>query len=74
MSSAYYALVLGDRPFSNLLFYQILSFRLHLRKFANNLVIHPEKSMFVKFTADFYCNFTNFLTLNVTVKPLFKLS
>ena len=41
--SAYYALVLGNRPFPNLLFHQILLFRLHLRKCVNNLVIHPQK-------------------------------
>ena len=50
MSSAYYALVLGDRSFLNLLFYQIFLFHLYLR---NNL--------------------NRGLTLNVTVKPLFKL-
>ena len=42
--SVYYALVLGNRPFSNLLFYQIFLFGLYLRKYVNNLVIHPQKS------------------------------
>ena len=46
MSSAYYALVLDDKPFPNLLFYQILLFRLYLRKYINNLVIHFQKSTF----------------------------
>ena len=41
MSSTYYAQVLGDRPFPNLLLCQILLFGLYLRKYANNLVIHP---------------------------------
>ena len=54
MSSAYYALVLGNRPFSNLLFYQTLLFRLYLRKYVNNLVIYHQKSKFVKFKADFF--------------------
>ena len=43
MSSAYDALVLGDRPFPTLLFYQILLFCLYLRKYVDNLVIHPKK-------------------------------
>ena len=43
MISAYYTLVLGNRPFPNLLFCQILLFGLYLRKYANNLVIHPQK-------------------------------
>ena len=43
MSSAYYALVLGNRPFLNLLFYQILLLRLHLTTHVNNLAIHPKK-------------------------------
>ena len=60
MSCAYYAQVLGDRSFLNLLFYQILLFRLFLRKYVNNLVIHTQKGMFAKFTAAFSCNFTNF--------------
>ena len=60
MSSAYYTLVLGDRPFPNLLFYQILLFRLYLRKYVNNLVIHFQKSTFAKFTADLSSNFTIF--------------
>ena len=59
MSSEYFALVLGDRSFSNLLFYQILLFRLYLKKYVNNLVIHTQKGMFAKFTAAFSCNFTN---------------
>ena len=60
MSSANYGLVLSDRPFPNLLFYQILLFCLHFRKYVNDLVIHPQKSTFAKFTSDFSCNFTNF--------------
>ena len=43
MSSAYCALILGNRTFPNLLFYQTLLFRLHLTKYVNNLVIHPRK-------------------------------
>ena len=43
MSSVYCVLVLGDKPFPNLLFYQILLFCLHLRKYVNNLVIHTAK-------------------------------
>ena len=38
MISAYYALVLGSRPFPNLLFHQIFLFPLYLRKYVNNLV------------------------------------
>ena len=34
-SSLYYALVFGDRPFPILLFYQILLFRLYLKKYVN---------------------------------------
>ena len=60
MSSAYYSLVLGDRPFPNLLFYQVYLFRLYLRKYVNNLVSHPQKSTFAKFTANFSCNFKRF--------------
>ena len=60
MSSADYALVLGNRPFPSLLFCQILLFRMYLRKDENNLVIHPQKSKFAKFKADFSCNFLNF--------------
>ena len=60
MSSAYCALVSSDRPFPHLLFYQILLFCLHLRKYVNNFMIHPQNSTFAKFTADFSCNFTNF--------------
>ena len=74
MSSAHYALVLGNRPFPNLLFYHILFSSLYLRKYANNLVIHSQKNAFTKFKADFSCNFKEFLTLNVTVKTLLKLS
>ena len=59
MSSAY-TLVLGNRPFPNLLFYQILLFRLYLRKYVNNLVFQPQKSTLAKFKADFSRNFTNF--------------
>ena len=43
MSSAFYVLVLRNITFPNLLFYQILLFRLYLRKYVNNLVIHPQK-------------------------------
>ena len=56
MSSGNCALVLGNRPFSSLLFYQNLLFWLYLRKDVNNLVIHPQKSTFAKFKADFSCN------------------
>ena len=48
MKSAYYALVLGDSPFSNLSFYQMLLFRLYLRKSINNLVIHFHGQVSVK--------------------------
>ena len=44
LSSVYYALVFGNRPFPNLLFYQILLFRLYSRKYVNNLVIYPQQS------------------------------
>ena len=60
MSSAYYSLVLGDSPFPNLLFHQILLFRLYLRKYVNNLIIHFQNSTFAKFTVDFSCSFTIF--------------
>ena len=60
MISAYYALVFGNRPFPNLLFYQILLFHLYLRKQVNDLVIHPQKCTSAKFKADFACNFTYF--------------
>ena len=60
MISADYALVLGNRVFPSLLFYQILLFRLYLRRYVNNLVIHPQECTFAKFKADFSCNFTNF--------------
>ena len=59
MCCAYYAQVIDDRPFPNLVFYQILLFRLYLRKHVNNLVIHPHKSTFGKCAAAFSCNFTN---------------
>ena len=55
MISAYYALTLGNRPFPNLLFHQIL-FCSHLRKcrkYINNLVIHPQEWAFAKFKANF---------------------
>ena len=68
MSSAYYALVLGHSAIPEFIFYQILLFRLYLRKFVSNLVIHPQKNMFAKFTAAFSCNY-ELLTLNVTGKP-----
>ena len=42
----YYALVLGNRSFLNLLFYQILLFLLHLTEYVNYLVIHFQKSTF----------------------------
>ena len=60
MISADYALVLGNRAFPNLLFHQILLFRLYLRKYVNNLVIHRQKCTFAKFKSDLSCNFTNF--------------
>ena len=70
MSSVYYALVLGNRSFLNLLFYQILLFLLHLTEYVNYLVIDSQKSTFSKIKADFSCN----LALNITIKPLLKLS
>ena len=54
MSSAYYALVLGDRPFPNLLFCQIVLFGMYLRKYANNLVIHPHKKYVCKVYGEFF--------------------
>ena len=69
-SSVYYALVFGNRSFLNILFCQILLFRLHLTEYVNYLFIHRQKSTFSKFKADFSCN----LTLNITIKPLLKLS
>ena len=48
MSSVYDALVLGDRPFPPNLFYQILLFGLYLRKYANNVVIYPQKEYVCK--------------------------
>ena len=60
MDSANYALVFGNRPFPTLLFDQVSLFQLHLRKDVNNLVLHPQKSTFAKFKADFSCNFLNF--------------
>ena len=56
--------------FLNLSFYQILLFRLHLTEYVNYLFIHPQKSTFSKFKADFSCN----LALNITIKPVLKLS
>ena len=47
-SSVYYALVVRNRSFLNLLFYQILLFRLHLTEYVNYLVIHSQKSIFSK--------------------------
>ena len=70
MSSVYYALVLGNRSFLNLLFYQILLFLLQLTEYGNYLVIDSQKSTFSKIKADFSCN----LALNITIKPLLKLS
>ena len=45
ISSAYYTLVLGNKPFPNLLFYPILLYHLHLTTHVNNLVIHPQKKV-----------------------------
>ena len=70
VSSVYYTLVHGNGSFLNLLFDQILSFRLHLTEYVNYLVIHSQKSTFSKIKADFSCN----LALNITIKPLLKLS
>ena len=70
MSSVYYVLVLGNRSFLNLLFHQILLFRLNLTEYVNYFVIHSQKSTFSKIKADFSCN----LALNITIKPLLKLS
>ena len=50
---AYYTLVPGKRPFPNQSFNQILLFCLYLRKYGNNLVIHPQKNRFAKIKADF---------------------
>ena len=50
-SSVYYALVLGNRSFLNLLIYQILLFRQRLTEYVNCLFIHPQKSTFSKFKA-----------------------
>ena len=58
--SAYYALLLDNRPFPNLIFHQILLIRLYLRKYVNNLVIQPQNSTCAIFKADFSCNFINF--------------
>ena len=49
MISAYYAPILGKRHFPNLLFHQILLFRLYLRKYVNDVVIQPQKYTFAKF-------------------------
>ena len=38
----------------------LLLFRLYVRKYVNNLVIHPPKSTFAKFTANFSCNLRGF--------------
>ena len=59
MISAYYALVLANRPFLNLLFHEILSFRLNLRKYVNNLVIQTQKNTFAKCKGNFCGNFMN---------------
>ena len=56
--------------FLNLLFYQILLFRLYLTEYVNYLFIHAQKSTFSKFKADLSCN----LALNIRIKPLLKLS
>ena len=69
-SSVYYALVLGNKSFLNLLFYQILLFCLHLTEYVNYLFIQPHKSTFSKFKVDFSCN----LALNITIKPVLKLT
>ena len=45
MSSVYYALVLENRSFLNLFFYQVLLFRLHLTEYVNYLVTHPQKNL-----------------------------
>ena len=63
-SSVYYALVLGNRSFLNLLFYQILLLRPHLTEYVNYLFVHPQKDTFSKFKANFSCN----LALNITIK------
>ena len=44
----YYALVLGNRSFLNLLFYQILLFLVHLTEYVKYSVIHFQKSTFSK--------------------------
>ena len=69
-SSVYYALVIGNRSFLTLLFYQILLFGPHLTEYVNFLFIHLQKGTFSNFKADFSCN----LALNITIKPLLKLS
>ena len=51
MSSVYYALVLRNKPFPNLLFYQILLYHPYLTTHVNNLVIHPQKSTLATFRA-----------------------
>ena len=60
MSSAYHLLVLGNYRSVDFIIYQILLFRLHLRKYINDLVLYPQNRTFGKFKADFSCNFTNF--------------
>ena len=58
-TTTYYTpLVLGNKPFPNLLFYQILLYCLHLTTHVNNLVIHPQKSKLAKSKTDISCNFT----------------
>ena len=73
---AYYALVLGDRPFPNLFFCQILLFGMYLRKYVNNLVITLKKSTFANFTDDFSCKFNwtksvlkKLIYINSTLSP-----
>ena len=60
MISAYYALVLGNGHFPNLLFHQILLFRLYLIQFVNKLVIKWQKYTFTKFKASFSGNLRMF--------------
>ena len=70
IGSVYYVLVLGNRSFLNLLFHQILLFHVNLTEYVNYFVIYSQKSTFSKIKADFSCN----LALNITIKPLLKLS
>ena len=60
MISAYYALVLGNGHFPNLLFHQILLFRLYLIQCVNKLVIKWQKYTFTKFKASFSGNLRMF--------------